>query len=119
MIYFSSFKCINRKPPAAQHYLADGTGRDWYILANHGGFINKYKDTGDAAQNYSEMLRTHNKLILKNTGPVSNSPIMSPRSYKNKLGAHVSPKEAIKKLASPRKNFETNLLPNGMNPWYH
>lgn len=28
-----------RKDPASHHYLADGTGRDWYILANHGGFI--------------------------------------------------------------------------------
>jgi hypothetical protein len=27
------------KDPASHHYLADGTGRDWYILANHGGFI--------------------------------------------------------------------------------
>ena len=38
---------FSRKPPAAHHYLADGSGRDWYVLANHGGMIERYRDTGD------------------------------------------------------------------------
>lgn len=45
--------------------MANGTGRDWYILANHGGFIDRYQDTGDLDGIYARRLRTHKPIILK------------------------------------------------------
>ena len=82
--------------------MADGTGRDSYILANHGGFIQKYKDTGDNDGIYGKMLRNHPKVILKDN--VANSPIMSPKEYlKNN-----SPKQNgtfDPRRLSPKKDF--------------
>ena len=62
------------------------------------------------------MLRKHPKIILKDK--VSNSPMLSPRSYLR----HNKPKEdgsPNPKMMTPKKNFETNCMQNGMNPWYH
>ena len=85
--------------------MADGSGRDWYILANHGGFIQKYKDTGDTDGNYTRMIRNYDKLILKSN--TNNSPIMSPKNYM-KINSPNKDGSINKTFISPRKNFEKN-----------
>ena len=67
--------------PDAFHYQSDGIGRDWYILANHGGFISKYHDTGDYDALFGNSLRKYKPIIMKNSAEVSKSPIMSPKTY--------------------------------------
>ena len=49
--------------------MADGSGRDWYILANHGGMIERYKDTENLHlhENYANSLRRHQRILLKNS----------------------------------------------------
>lgn len=61
------------------------------------------------------MIRNYDKLILKNS--TSNSPIMSPKNYM-KINSPNKDGSVNKTMISPRKNFEKNLLSNGMNLWY-
>ena len=78
--------------------MADGSGRDWFILANSGGFISKYRDTGDKDKIYGDQLRNYPRIVLKNSGAASNQPILQAKQY-------------LKKALSVSKNNSTNLSP--------
>lgn len=82
-----------------------------FILANHGGFIQRYRDTGDTDAVFGNSLRKHPPIIMKNSIEVARSPILSPKNF---LGNADGSKEFI----SPKKNFETNQLENGLNQWF-
>jgi len=61
------------------------------------------------------MIRNYDKLILKSN--TNNSPLMSPKNYL-KINSPNKDGSINKNFISPRKNFEKNLLSNGMNPWF-
>ena len=102
-----------RKRPDALYYQPDGKGRDQYILTNHGGFIDRYWDTGDYDSLFGNSLRKHRPIIMKNSAEVSKSPIMSPKAYLSNVKTTLAFGGSPRKNPSPRKNFQTNQFQNG------
>lgn len=57
-------KCA-RSPEKTSHYNVDGTGRDSYILCNHGGFANNYRYIDDHKA-YIKNLRNYEQHTITN-----------------------------------------------------
>lgn len=55
----------HQKAPPAFHYRPDGNGRDSYILASNGGFIEKYTNRGGVTASYASQLRKYDKVSLR------------------------------------------------------
>ena len=68
----------------AVFYKPDGTGRDFYITTNHGGFMEKF-DQRNVTEKFDDGLRKHSIKTLKNNKAIQRDSLLNFNKRNNSL----------------------------------